>query len=419
MCETGRVLALTASLICVVTPALSQVAPADEPSFFEHAESALETARFGAASKLGQRAFSDAQTDSERLRAARLVSAAYFAMGRYFIAQYWLRRATNFAQTPDDAFQLRDDMSAIRKANPINISLSFSVAPSDNVNGGAADRTFTLGDFILEFAPSSLALSGIEYSSQVDILYNLGESATGVTAAGLSFYGRTYSLSRSAKESAPDVSGSDYAFTQIEASLRHRQSIFDGLGPTEIGFQLGKTWYGGEALRTYQRIALSQDFILGQNAAVTISGFAENQVASSDAQVDTRVYDLKGIYAQRLPNQDVLRLTLQRRFHDADAVTFTYSDSRFVVNYELAQRYWDTKLSFFFGYGYKDYAEYSLSLDGRRDRSVSAGVSAVFEGVSYFGFSPNVTLAANQTRSNVARFTSNGVEARLGFTSNF
>lgn len=415
----GRAAAFAAMFVCATVSTPLQASAADFATNLAEAERSLQSSAIATARDLGQSAYASATSDTERLQAARIVSAAYFGMGRYFAAQFWLRRATNHAQTPQDALQLREDMSAIRKANPIATNLSFSIAPSDNVNGGAADKTFSLGDFTFEFAPSSLALSGIEYSGQVDLLYNLGESATGVTAAGLSFYGRTYSLSQSAKEAAPGVSGSDYAFTQVEASLRHRQNLFDGLGPSEIAVQAGKTWYGGDPLRTYARLGLSQDFVLGQDAALTISGFAENQNALSTAQVDTRVYDLKGIYAQRLANQDVLRLTLQRRFHDADEETFTYSDNRFVVSYELAERYWNTKLSLFLGFGYKNYDEFSLSLDGRRDRSVSAGLTAVFEGVSYFGFSPSVTVAANKTKSNVARFTTNGVEARLGFTSNF
>lgn len=412
-------------LICAATISATALSAHAQSTFsiddtgLVRAEEALQSSNFNLARDLGQTAYAHANSDVKKLQSARLVSAAYFGLGRFTAAQFWLRRATNHAKTPQDALQLREDMSAIRKSNPLATSLSFSIAPSDNVNGGAADRTFSLGDFTFEFAPSSLALSGIEYSGQVDFLYNLGESETGVTAAGLSLYGRTYSLSQSAKEAAPGVSGSDYAYTQVEASLRHRQNIFEGLGPSEIALQVGRTWYGGDPLRNYARLGLSQDFVLGQDAALTISGFAENQNALSAAQVDTRVYDLKGIYAQRLANQDVLRLTLQRRFHDADEETFTYSDNRFVVSYELAERYWNTKLSLFAGFGYKNYDEFSLSLDGRRDRSVSAGLTAVFEGVSYFGFSPSMTLAANRTQSNVARFTTNGLEARLGFTSNF
>jgi hypothetical protein len=172
-------------------------------------------------------------------------------------------------------------------------------------------------------------------------------------------------------------------------------------------------------LRTYARIGVSQDFVFGQNAAITLSGFAESQNALSVQQVDTHVYDLKGIYAQRLPNQDVLRLTLQRRLHDAEVATFTYSDNRIVVSYDLARRFWNTKVSMFVGFGYKNYNVFSLSLDGRRDRSVSAGLTAVFEGASYYGFSPSMTVSASNTRSNVARFTQRGAEVRLGFTSNF
>lgn len=414
-----RLLIRAATVLLVALPVQADPILSLENISLARAEAAFQSSNFRLARDLGQKAYADASSDVEKLQSARLVSAAYFGLGQYTAAQFWQRRAANHAKTPQEAFQLREDMSAIRKANPLAIRLSFSIVPSDNVNGGAADKTFSLDDFTFEFAPSSLALSGIEYSGQLDLLYNLRESETGVTAAGLSFYGRTYSLSQSAKEAAPGVSGADYAYTQLEASLRHRQNIFDGLGPSEVALQVGKTWYGGDPLHNFARLGLSQDFVLGPDAALTISGFAEHQNTLSTAKVDRQVYDLKGIYAQRLGNQDVLRFTLQRRFYDADEETFTYSDSRFVVSYEFAERLWNTKLSLFAGIGYKTYDEFSLSLDGRRDRSVSAGFTAVFESVSYFGFSPSVTVAANKTQSNVARFTTHSVEARLGFTSNF
>lgn len=421
--KTGGILTIAALLTCLGPILPSSAAASGFDAAISRADQSLRAKSYEAARTAGMHAYDTAGSETEHYKAARLISAAYFGMRRYTSAQFWLRRATNHAETPQEALQLHDDMSAIRRANPLATNLSFSIAPSDNVNGGAAEKNFNLGDFTFEFAPSSLALSGIEYSGQLDLLYNLRDSATGVTAAGLSFYGRTYSLSPSAKEAAPGVSGSDYAFTQLEATLRHRENLLGqwgaAFGPTEIAVQVGKTWYGGDPLRTYTRLSLSQDVVLGQNAALTVSGFAENQEAQSAAQVDTRVYDLKGIYAQRLANQDVVRLTLQHRNHDADAETFTYSDTRIVVSYDFARRFQNTKFSVFTGFGYKDYDVFSLSLDGRRDRSISAGVTANFEGISYFGFSPSVTIAANQTKSNVARFTTKGLEARFGFTSNF
>ncbi len=340
-------------------------------------------------------------------------------MRRYLAAQFWLRRATNHAETAQDAQRLSADMQAIRASNPITFNLSFSAAPSDNVNGGAAEKHFQLGGFNFEFAPSSLARSGIEYSGQAAVTYRLSQTENSTTTAGLSLYGRSYALSATAKKTAPGVSGSDFALTQVEGTLRHRASLREGFGPSEAALQFGKTWYGGDALRTHVRLALAQDFVLGPNAALKLSGFAEQQNALSTQQVDTDIFDLTGLYAQRLPNNDVLRLTLQHRLHDAAQESFSFSDSRFVVSYDQLERIWNAKLSYYLGFGYKNYDTYSLSLNGRRDRSISVGATAVFEAVSYYGFSPNLTIAATSTKSNVARFTSNSVAARLGFTSNF
>ncbi len=389
------------------------------PQIITKAEQSFSDAQFRQATQGAIQAYRVAQNPNDKLRAARLASAAHLNDQRPLLAQYWLRRAANHVTTPQDALQVNQEFNVVRNKSPYNVNLSFAIAPSDNINGGAAEKYFELGGFEFEFAPSALALSGIEYSGQADLIYKLSESAQQVTVIGGTLYGRTYSLSDTAKQAAPNVSGSDYALVQGEVFVSQKRRLFENLGPTTGSFHLGKTWYGGDPLRRYTRLAVSQDFVLGQNAALTVGGFVEDQIALSNAQTNTQIYNLQGTYAQRLQNQDIVRVTLQSRYNDAAVDAFTYTDSRFIIDYERAQRIWDTKLTFSVGLGYKDYDTYSLSLNGRRDRSVSVGATAVFENMSYYGFSPSLNITASQTQSNVARFTSNGVQARFGFESNF
>jgi len=114
-----------------------------------------------------------------------------------------------------------------------------------------------------------------------------------------------------------------------------------------------------------------------------------------------------------------LRLGVRSRYNDAELETNTYTQQLVTINYDLAQPVIGTRLSVSMGLGAKTYDEFSVSLDGRRDRYVSLGISAGFEDISYFGFSPILSVSATQTKSNVDQFSILEVTGRLGIQSNF
>ncbi len=365
------------------------------------------------------RAFRAGQADDQKLQAARVAAAARFNTGQYTRAEWWLRRAANHTRTEEDSALLEQEFQAIRQNNPLFVQLNFSVARSNNINGGSEDAFFFLDDFQFILDPASRALSGTEYQGEVELSYRLSASERQATFAGLYLYGRTYTLSGDSQATVPDVSGSDYSLTVAEVSLRHRRLLFDGLGPTTVSVHTGQMWYGGDSLRRFNRLALAQDFLIGQNAATTIQALIEDQETLSDLQPDTVVYDVQGTYAQRLGNQDIVRLSLGYRLNDADEETFTFTDYRATVEYDFEDPVLSTDLSVSFGVGHTNYDEFSLSLDGRRDTYASVGATAVFSDISYFGFSPSVSLSIVHTDSNVSRFSNTDVQGSVGISSNF
>ena len=136
-------------------------------------------------------------------------------------------------------------------------------------------------------------------------------------------------------------------------------------------------------------------------------------------QPDTLVYDIEASFGRRLANRDVLRLSLGARTANTDFVTSDYTSLRGNLQYSFHNKILDTRLSLTFGLGRKDYEEFALTIDGRHDKSVSIGATAVFENISYFGFSPSLTLLASKTSSNVNRYSTDQISARLGIQSNF
>jgi hypothetical protein len=371
------------------------------------------------AARAATKAFHATTLSKDKLQSARLVGGAKFKMGQFTRAEWWLRVAANHAKTADAKAMVGQEFQAIRQQNPLSIQLSFSAAPSSNINGGSEDAFFYLGDQKFLFSPDRLALSGIEFSGDVNVSYRLSQSKNHNTSLGAYLYGRTYSLSSESQATVTNISGSDYALTLAEVSLSHRQILFDGLGPTGVSFHTGQIWYGGSPLWRHNRIAFSQDFLINQKSSATIQAFVERQTALDQNQSDAKLYNLKGIYARRLPNNDILRISSGLTVNDAIKETYAYRSYNAAVTYQIHKPVLDMGVSFSLSVGTKQYDEFSLSLNGRRDDYVAAGASFVFQKLSYFGFSPNLSISASKTKSNVSQFSNIKVQGRLGIQSTF
>jgi hypothetical protein len=378
-----------------------------------------EMGRHKAAVTAVKRAYRLANTDNERLLAARVAASAQFRNGHYTRAEWWLRRAANNINTPEEADIVSREFRAIRQKNPLSLRFGLSIAPSNNINGGTEERTFSLGEFDFIFGEDSRSLSGVEFSGDIELSYRLSQSAKQITHAGLYLFGRTYSLSSASQGVAPDISGNDYAVGLAEVSLSHKRLIFNGLGPTGVSAHFGQVWYGGGPLWRYKKLVLSQSFPIGQTAEATLQASVEDQTSLDITQPDTTVFSIRGTYAQRLENMGTLRFSLGLRMNDAAFETNTFTDHSATISYDLAKPVLGSRVSVSLGLGAKTYDEFSLSLDGRRDRYVSLGATAVMENVSYYGFSPSWTLSAVKTDSNVTRFSTLEITGRLGVQSNF
>ena len=393
--------------------------PDDFLAQYLFAFSALELGEYKNASKAAQSAYRLAPTTRDQFLAARVAANAKFRSKHFTQAEWWLRRAANKTSSPEEAQTVSNEFHAIRRQNPLSLRFGFSIAPSSNINGGTEERTFSLGEFDFIYGEGSRSLSGVEYAGNIDASYRLSESAIQQTRAGIYLFGRTYSLSAESQTRVPNASGSDYALGLAEVSLSQSRSIFDGLGPTEVSLHFGQVWYGGDPFWRYGKLSVAQSFPLGESAVGSLKASFEDQYSLNTSQPDTKIYDLQGTYAKSLSNQDTISVTLSSRFNDAAFATNTFTDHSATVGYSLAQPVLGSKLSLSIGVGAKAYDEFSLSLNGRYDEYITVGATALMENISFLGFSPSVMLSATKTRSNVTRFSTLELSARIGIQSNF
>jgi len=374
-----------------------------------------------AAAQNASKAFDVALNDSERLLSARLAGGARFKLDQHFRAGWWLRVAANHAETPDDKAVVAQEFRQIQSANPLSVQASLSAAPSDNINNGADSDIIRLDGIDIDFtlSPETQALSGVEFAANVDLSYQITQSARHQTRVGAYLYGRSFALSSKAKQSVPDLRGSDYSLALAEVDLTHIRFLADWLGPTTVSLGFGHVIYSGDPLWDYAKLSLGQDIALGPSAVFSLQGSVQNQTARSSIVPDTKVYNLTSSLTARQQNGDLLQLSLTGILNDTELIESTFTDVSGTVGYSFASPVLGTQWSFFGTAGHTNYDEFSLSLDGRRDDYITFGSTTVFTEMSYFGFSPSVSFTATQRRSNVDPFNSTQVQGRFSIQSNF
>ncbi len=379
---------------------------------------AIQNNNWPAALTSAKAAFSAAQTDNERLNAARLAANAHFRAGQFSRAEWWLRKAMNNAVEGPGAQAIRQDFARVRQANPLSVQLSFSAAPNNNVNNGSSSDTITIWNLPFILSPDAQALSGYEVSGSVNLQYRLAQSADFATDIGLLLHGRTYWLSPAAAAAAPTVQGSDYAFSVVELQLTHTRNITGFPGPSSITLHLGKNWYGGDPYTQYSRLILGQKLKLGDATGLNLTAGYENQLSETSGAT-SEIYSLSAVVNHSLANRDGLGLNIRLQDTQSQDPGSENLSLKLGLSYGFAKPVAGMQFSLNMAAEQRRYDFSIYDASGRQDLTLSAGATVVFVEKSYFGFSPTMGLEANRTTSNIALFNRETVALRLGLKSVF
>ncbi|MCK0095740.1 hypothetical protein MWU60_09170 [Yoonia sp. F2084L] len=392
-----------------------------------------------AAANAAAKAYRAAVNDQEKLQAARLVAGSRFQLGHYARSEIWLRRAANHIQSEDDAEAVVREYARAARANPLSIEFNATVAPSDNVNGGAEDDEFLLdGAEVFNVIPgledievgrvpeNQRALSGISYAARMRLGYRINAGDTHATRLTGYLSGETFTLSQESQDlldSSPDpdiqdLDGADFATLTAEVGITHERSSISPLGPIRASLNFGTFWNTDERIVDYRDVILQQVMPIDSRNVASVQASVRDQRARVDGFVDTVTYDVVTSLSRVLSTDDVLRLNIAYRFRDADENN-TYDEYRSGVTYRFAQPVWNTSWSTSMQFAFRDYDQFLTTIDGRQDRTVTLGASAVFEDITYFGFSPSMDIFATRTVSTAEENTSSAVQIGFGVTSNF
>ena len=139
--------------------------------------------------RAGARAWALSRGDAQKYEAARLTALAAANEERFTLSTLWLRRALTVVPSDDARAQTLRDARVVRQRNPWSTQLSFSLAPSSNLNGGSetdeliVDGTPTGG----QFSEDSQALAGWRASLGFGTQYRFQQNARSRSTVGLQY----------------------------------------------------------------------------------------------------------------------------------------------------------------------------------------------------------------------------------------
>lgn len=373
----------------------------------------------------GARAWRLSENAIQRYEAARLTALAAANAEQFTRATLWLRLALIDAPNEAERDRTIADGRIVARRNPWSTQLSFSLVPSNNVNGGAEEEESTApGNPTGTLSADAVALSGWRGSLGLTTQYRLQESPTSRTTVALQT-----SLARVRLTEDTEVPDEAFDINAGTISLRHDRVLDNGTisGTLSRGVVSYRdldldTETTEEESYDIWRLSLDRRVPLSD---VTVLGLSYTRELLS--------YEVVGIGEI---NRNILGTSLSYRLQSGDQITgsFGFTDSvGDSVNYTSREktirlRYaWSDPIgpiSLSLGAGVKraDYPDYRIFLPvtgGRQDETIFAEANIGFPDASFAGFTPRLRLDVSKVDSNVSRFDRDNSSIGFTITSQF
>lgn len=185
----------------------------------------------------------EVQRDVTRFHTSVERANTALANGRLFWGKFWLRQAYQTATGAPAKSDVERVLRRVSLATPLDVRLSFSLSPPDNVNDGSETDFIWIGGFPFELDVENRKLPRIRSDASVNIAYRLSESSNSKDEL-LSdvFFRNVWIDGQSAIVEAPDdVKGADFNVTSVGLGYRKTVLVFPEVGITEMTVLVGQT----------------------------------------------------------------------------------------------------------------------------------------------------------------------------------
>jgi len=387
-------------------------------------QAALEIGQSTVASKHARRLFRLVNKPSEKFFASRLVALAETRQSKFTTAQFWLRRAHQFAPDAAATRSVTDDYRFLRNQNPWSMSFRFGASPTNNVNNGARTATTENGG-ALTLSAANVALAGYQASVGAGLRYRLHANASSATFANAKLDYQTYAFNGESEaillEEDLQIEGSDYAFGTLSFGLNHRRIFVDGMDPTDFSVTASKSWFGGDPYRQSVLASISQGWKIGDTDRLQFAISREKQTRiDGDEPFDIHISSLTGKWLHGFENNDRLSIGLTARQTRSASAPSDYDTRRIRFDYDIAKPIAGVSIGAGVELEQRDYnVAFALRQFLRQDKSLNLNMSFTFDEFEFYGFKPRLDLSVRRTDSNDDLFDRDTRTIGLGFQSSF
>lgn len=399
------------------------------------AEAERRLGRPAAARRATQQAATLASTPKQRFETAllRAYAAEDDGAAGALVAQFWTRRAIQLAPMEAHRAAAIGELGRMRASAPLHLQLSFTAAPSSNVNNGSRETHITapsdLGGGLWQLAPQARALSGFVAEAGISARYRLQHNATSATHLRFAAQRREVQLSRAARDQIeawrqqqiafglPPPAMPNYDYGALEAGVT--RSWRSGPQRYSLGATFGHAWFGGADLEDYMRLEASGDRALSQTTVLFAGLSAERHWRKPGTGQDSDILALQTGVQHQIASGDTLRFALSGRNLLSGDVNQRHQAVGLRLGWEKAAPVAGLRLSASLGAEARHYDASALAPGGRRDLRLDAGLSLEFQRMDYMGFVPVVSLSANKVNSTLALYKGHDTGISFGFRSRF
>jgi hypothetical protein len=375
--------------------------------------------QFDAAIASGRAAFRVAETDGEKFLAARVIAQALSSAERRTSAQYWLRRAAQFA--PDDRTYAiaRQEFGYVRSRNALSYSLNLSAQPTDNINNAPRDNTYEVLGLIFT-DPTAVPISGTNFQASGVLTYRLPATDRQTSQISLSYSGRRVALGSDAATIDPDLDASALSTDRITAGWSTRILQSDTGGILDGDVNLYSDWSGGTHVQNGARAGLGYTWqIVDSGQSVRLGATYDAATRLDNATRSFQSWGAQSTWTGRFEGIGSLQVT--GAYTDVDSQSFAVARSIWALsaNYALPEPVFGANLSLALLHSKTTYDEPLYISDPRKDDTTLISLRAAIGSIEVMGFSPVLELNHERVRSNVTIFDTEASNLSLSVQSQF
>jgi hypothetical protein len=399
---------------------------ADKTDSFAHfllATAYLTLNRLPEAQASGKTAYQTATSEEQRHHAARITALAAYRLEHHSSAQWWLRKSAEAAPSELSRAQTVAAFRAVKAQNPLSVKLAFSLAPSDNVNGGSSGQYNIIDGlpYIGELSPDAQALKGTVAQAAGQLSYRLSETAESLTQLEFGMSLRHVRLGSAERAGMDGKPGFDAA--RVSIGLNHVMQQTGSAHRFTLNGTVGRQTYEQGGNYGFVRLGFGHQVTLAPDLAVDSLLSAEARSPRDGVGQGEQTYALRGTVIRAFGDGDTASLAAYVSRLDSPLVGRSATTLGAQLGYAMGEPIGPVSLSGSIGYLATSYAGYAIAglevPGGRDDRSAFVEMKLSFGTVSYAGFAPEVTLRHQRSSSNVSRFDSQESSVTLGLKSLF